>query len=409
MSVNDTITVLVCLSAFLSYLNYRFLKLPMAIGLMALALGISLLLVALGSLGLSIKSDAIQFMMGIDFNETLMHGMLSFLLFAGALQVKLPDLLDQKWFIGTLATVGVLLSTCIVGTLSYFGFQFLGLGLPFLHCLLLGALISPTDPIAVLGILRSVGVPKSLETKIAGESLLNDGVGVAMFLVLSGIISKGLSNPLEIAGLFLQEAVGGGLIGLGLGFLVFVMLKSVDNYQVEILVTLAAVMGGYSVANALHTSGPIAVVVAGLVVGSYARSMAMSETSREYLDTFWELVDELLNAILFVLMGLEILALAFKGQYIAAGLMMIPIVLLARFCSVWIPVSLFKSRQTFIPHATTLMTWGGLRGGISVAMALSLPPTPMRDAIVTITYIVVIFSILVQGLTIGKVVRFLSK
>ena len=196
---------------------------------------------------------------------------------------------------------------------------------------------------------------------------------------------------------------------MGLGFLVFVMLKSVDNYKVEVLVTLAAVMGGYSLANALHASGPITVVVAGLVVGSYARNMAMSEISREYLDTFWELVDELLNAILFVLMGLEILAIAFNGQYIIAGLMMIPIVLLARFCSVGLPISLFKYRQTFIPHATTLMTWGGLRGGISVAMALSLPPTPMRNAIVTITYIVVIFSILVQGLTIGKVVRFLTK
>ena len=405
MTLIQTITLLVCLSAVFSYLNHRFLKLPMAIGLMAIALVMSLLLVALGKMGFSIQAEAISFMKGIDFNETLMHGMLSFLLFAGALHFNIHDLLNQKWFIGTLASVGVLLSTFIVGTLSYYLFGLVGLDLPFLSCLLFGALISPTDPIAVLGILRTAGAPKSLEIKMTGESLFNDGVGVVIFVVLLGIVGHGVASPGGVALLFLEEAGGGVVLGVALGYLTYFMLKSVDNYQVEILLTLALVMGGYALADALHTSGPIAVVVAGLIVGSYARHMAMSDTSREYLDTFWELVDELLNAILFVMIGLEMLILTFQGQYLLAGLIAIPIVLLARLLSVGLPVKLFSFRQTFAPKATTILTWGGLRGGISVALALSLPPGGARDAIVTVTYVVVAFSILVQGLTIGKVVQ----
>lgn len=405
MSLIQTITLLVCLSAIFSYLNYRYLKLPMTIGLMALALAMSLLLVALGKLGFPVEAQAITFIKGIDFNEALMHGMLSFLLFAGALHFNIHDLLDQKWFIGTLASLGLLASTLIVGSLAYYLFALVNLDLPFLYCLLFGALISPTDPIAVLGILRTAGAPKSLEVKITGESLFNDGVGVVVFLVLLGVAGHEVASAGSIARLFLQEAVGGAILGLALGYLAYFMLKSVDNYQVEILLTLAIVMGGYALADALHTSGPIAVVVAGLVVGSYARHMAMSETSREYLDTFWELVDELLNAVLFVLIGLEVLVLTFHGHYILAGLIAIPVVLLARFLSVGLPVKLFSFKQEFAPRATTILTWGGLRGGISVAMALSLPPGPLRDAIVTITYVVVTFSILVQGLTIGRVVQ----
>ena len=405
MSLIQTITLLVCLSAVFSYLNCRFLKLPMAIGLMALALVLSLFLVALGKMGFSVEAEAISLMQGIDFNETLMHGMLSFLLFAGALHFNVHDLLNQKWFIGTLASVGVLMSTFIVGTLSYYLFGLVGLHLPYLSCLLFGALISPTDPIAVLGILRTAGAPKSLEIKMTGESLFNDGVGVVIFMVLLGVAGHGAAGPGDVALLFLEEAVGGAVLGVALGYLTYFMLKSVDNYQVEILLTLALVMGGYALADALHTSGPIAVVVAGLVVGSYARHMAMSETSREYLDTFWELVDELLNAILFVMIGLEMLVLTFEGHYLLAGLIAIPVVLLARLLSVGLPVKLFSLRQEFAPNATTILTWGGLRGGISVALALSLPPGGARDAIVTVTYVVVAFSILVQGLTIGKVIR----
>ncbi|MEE8240274.1 MAG: sodium:proton antiporter, partial [Nitrospirales bacterium] len=268
-----------------------------------------------------------------------------------------------------------------------------------------GALISPTDPIAVLGILRTARAPKSLEIKMTGESLFNDGVGVVIFVVLLGVFTRGEASPGAIAILFLEEAVGGAVLGAALGYLTYFMLKSVDNYQVEILLTLALVMGGYALADTFHTSGPIAVVVAGLIVGSHARHMAMSETSREYLDTFWELVDELLNAVLFVMIGLEILILSLQGHYLLAGLLAIPIVLLARFLSVGLPVKLFSLRQEFAPRATLIMTWGGLRGGISVAMALSLPPGELRDAIVTVTYVVVVFSILVQGLTIGKLVQ----
>ncbi len=405
MTLIQTITLLVCLSAVFSYFNHRFLKLPMAIGLMAMALVLSLVLVALGTLGFSVGVRATAFIKGIDFNEALMHGMLSFLLFAGALHFNVRDLLGQKWFIGTLASVGVVFSTFIVGTLSYYIFGLVGLNLSYLACLLFGALISPTDPIAVLGILRTARAPKSLEIKMIGESLFNDGVGVVIFVVLLGVFTRGEASPGAITILFLEEAVGGAVLGAALGYLTYFMLKSVDNYQVEILLTLALVMGGYALADALHTSGPIAVVVAGLIVGSYARHMAMSETSREYLDTFWELVDELLNAILFVMIGLEILILSLQGHYLLAGLLAIPIVLLARFLSVGLPVKLFSLRQEFAPRATLIMTWGGLRGGISVAMALSLPPGELRDAIVTVTYVVVVFSILVQGLTIGKLVQ----
>lgn len=377
----------------------------MAIGLMALSLGLSLLLIVLGAFGFKIEAEVIAFIKTIDFYETLMHGMLSFLLFAGALHFNVHDLLDQKWFIGTLASVGVLVSTIIVGVLSYYVFNWLGVDLPLLYCFLFGALISPTDPIAVLGILRSAGVPKPLEIKITGESLFNDGVGVVVFVVLLGVANHGLVSPGSIGLLFLQEAVGGAIIGLALGLVGYHMLKSVDNYQVEVLLTLSLVMGGYTLAQGLHTSGPIAVVVAGLVVGSYARHFAMSKISREYLDTFWQLVDELLNAILFVLIGLEILTLSVQGHYLLAGLLAIPIVLLARFLSVGLPVKLFSYRQDFTRKATTIMTWSGLRGGISVAMALSLPAGSGRDAILTITYTVVVFSILVQGLTIGKLVQ----
>ncbi len=405
MTIAQTITLLICLSALFSYLNYRFLKLPMTIGLMAMALAMSLVIVVLGRLGFGIEAQATGFIRGIDFDEALMHGMLSFLLFAGALHFNVRDLLDQKWFIGTLASGGVLLSTFIVGTMAYYFFPVLGLEIPYLYCLLFGALISPTDPIAVLGILRTAGAPKRLEVKVIGESLFNDGVGVAVFLVLLGVATTGAASPGDIALLFVEEAVGGALLGLALGYVTYFLLKSVDNYQVEILLTLALVTGGYALADALHTSGPIAVVVAGLVVGSYARQMAMSETSREYLDTFWELVDELLNAILFVMIGLEVLILTFQANYLLAGLLAIPIVLAARLFSVGLPVKLFSFRQEFAPNAITILTWGGLRGGISVAMALSLPPGEYRDAIVTITYVVVVFSILVQGLTIGRVIQ----
>ncbi len=405
MSLVETITVLVCLAALFSYVNERFLKLPATIGLMALGLSFSLIMVALGTIGIPVHRQAVAFMQRIDFNETLMHGLLSFLLFAGALHFNVRNLFGQKWFIGTLASVGVALSTCLVGVLTYYAFGLIDVEIPFLYCLLFGALISPTDPIAVLGILKKAGAPKSLETKIVGESLFNDGVGVVVFLVLLGVATRGMTDPADVGLLFLEEVGGGALLGAALGFLTATMMRTIDDYRVEILLTLALVMGGYALADALHMSGPIAVVVAGLVIGSHARHSAMSETTRQYLDTFWELVDELLNAVLFVLIGLEILALTFEGRYLAAGLIGIPIVLAARFISVAVPLHLFRLWRTFSPYAAIILTWGGLRGGISVAMALSLPPGQFRDAIVGATYVIVVFSILVQGLTIERLIR----
>lgn len=404
MNFFQTITILTCLSAVFSYVNQRWMKVPLTIGLMALALAMSLVLLVLGKLGFGIEQEAERFIGSIDFNKTLLHGLLCFLLFAGSLHVNLNDLYDHKGFIGTLATIGVIVSTIIIGVLCYGVFGLIGLPLPLIYCFVFGALISPTDPVAVLGILKTSHVPKSLEIKISGESLFNDGVGVAVFLIVYAMLTKGDVTLVESARLFLLEAVGGGMLGFGVGYAAYRMLKSVDAHQVEILITLALVMGLSELADWLHMSGPIAVVVAGLLVGNQGRRWAMSDTTREYLDTFWELLDELLNAVLFVLIGLEVLVLSYKPQYLEAGLVAIPIVLLARFLSVGAPMQLFRLVREFSHRATLILTWGGLRGGVSVALALSLPAGEARDAIVTITYIVVAFSILAQGLTLGKVI-----
>jgi len=398
-----TLTILICLAALFSYVNHRLLKLPMTIGLMAVALVFSLILLVLGKLGFGVEAEAQRFIGAIDFNEALMHGMLGFLLFAGALHVKLDELLDLKWVIGTLAVIGTILSSLLIGGLSYVVFALVGLPLPFLYCLLFGALISPTDPIAVMGVLRQARLPKALEMKIVGESLFNDGVGVVIFLVVLNLVPKETVHVTDVLVLFAEEALGGAALGLALGYIAYRMLRSVDNYQVEILITLALVMGSFGLADLLHTSGPIAVVVAGLLIGNYGRQWAMSETTREHLDNFWELLDELLNAVLFVLIGLEVLVLSFQQPYLIAGLVAIPLVLAARWITVVLQVKGFSFVREFNEKTIRILTWGGLRGGISVALALSLPPGSSRDALVTITYAVVVFSILVQGLTINRV------
>jgi CPA1 family monovalent cation:H+ antiporter len=398
-----TLTILVCLAALFSYVNHRLLKLPITIGLMAVALVFSLALLALGKLGFGVEVEAQRFIGAIDFNEALMHGMLGFLLFAGALHVNLVELLDLKWVIGTLAVVSTILTSVIIGALGYWLFDLVGLPLPFLYCMLFGALISPTDPIAVMGVLRQARLPKALEMKIVGESLFNDGVGVVIFLVILNLVPKASVSVTDVLTLFAEEALGGAVLGLALGYVAYRMLRSVDNYQVEILITLALVMGSFGLADLLHTSGPIAVVVAGLLIGNQGRRWAMSETTREHLDNFWELLDELLNAVLFVLIGLEVLVLSFQRSYLIAGMVAIPLVLAARWLSVVLQVKAFSLVREFSARTITILTWGGLRGGISVALALSLPVGPMRDAVVTITYAVVVFSILVQGLTINRV------
>ncbi len=410
MELLDIIALLLSLAAVFSYVNHRFVRLPTTIGLMLIALLSSLAILALSKMGIAFPVEWARGLIDdIDFNVTLLHGMLSFLLFAGALHVNLDDLAQQKWVIAILASVGVLGSTFIIGGLGWWLLNLLDIPIPFIYCLLFGALISPTDPIAVLGILKTAGVTKSLETKIAGESLFNDGVGVVIFLVLLGIATRGEMGAGEVALLFVEEAVGGALFGLFIGWVAYRMLASVDNYQVEILITLALVMGGYTLAGAIHVSGPIAIVVAGLLIGNHGRIFAMSNRTREHLDTFWELVDEILNAVLFVLIGLEVLALDFQGAWFTVGLVLIPVVLLARFVCVGIPISLLRSRRSFTPHAIKIITWGGLRGGISVALALSLPAGSERDLIVAVTYLVVVFSIVVQGLSIGRLIRFYSK
>ena len=410
MNLFHILAILLTASAVFSYINHRFLKLPTTIGIMLVALAFSLLLNLLGPVGIDIENEVKVMLDSIDFNETLLHGMLSFLLFAGALHVDLSELSKQRGVIITLATAGVVGATFIIGGLSWYAFGLAGLDIPFIYCLLFGALISPTDPIAVLGILKQSHVPKSLEAKIAGESLFNDGMAVVVFLVLvrfaSGEIEVSAGDVLLP---FAQEAIGGVLFGLATGAITYWMLKSVDNYQVEVLLTLALVTGGYALAEVLHLSAPVAIVCAGLLIGNHGRTLAMSEKTRKHLDTFWELVDEVLNAVLFVLIGLEVLTLVYDQKYLLAGLMAIPIVLLARFITVGIPITVMRRFRNFSPRAIQILTWGGLRGGISVALALSLPASDIRDALVVITYVVVVFSILVQGLTIGPLIRASTK
>jgi CPA1 family monovalent cation:H+ antiporter len=410
MRLFDIIALLLTFSAIFSWVNYRYLKLPTTIGLMLIAL--------LFSLGLhlpfvfldGIEHDVEVLMGSVDFDQALLHGMLSFLLFAGAMHVNLGDLAKQKWVVGILATAGVMGATLLIGGGMWLLTGALGLEISLPYCLVFGALISPTDPIAVLGILKSAGATKSLETKITGESLFNDGVAVVVFIVLAQIAIGGETvQATEVIELFMTEAVGGLVFGLASGFVTYWMLKQVDNYQVEILLTLALATGSYAMAEYFHLSAPIAVVVAGLMIGNHGRQLAMSEKTAQRLDDFWELVDEILNAVLFVLIGLELLVITLQGDYLLAGLLAIPMVLFARWVSIGLAVGFMRRFRSFTPGVVTIMTWGGLRGGISVALALSLPASPTRDILVTVTYVIVIFSILVQGLTLGRVVRWCTE
>lgn len=406
MGVFEILSVLTTLAALFAWVNHRYLHLPPSIGLMFLALVFSLGLVALGNLGVDVHSRVDEVLRAIDFDQTLLGGMLGALLFAGALHVNLNELVSQKGLIAALASAGVLVSTLLVGAGAWWLFGAFGFAIPFLVCLLFGALISPTDPIAVIGILKHLSVPRSLETKIVGESLFNDGFSVVVFLVLLEAARQGgAPAPGDMLELLAVEVAGGVAFGLAIGFAAYRMLQSVDNYQVEILITLAIVTGGYSAAHALHVSGPLAMVVAGLLIGNHGRRLAMSERTRERLDAFWELVDEFLNAILFVLIGLELLVLSFEPRWILAGVLVIPLVLLSRGVSVAGLVAVLRRRREFSAHAVKILTWAGLRGGISVALALSLPAGPERDLLVAITYVVVCFSILVQGLTVGPLLR----
>ena len=400
MEAFDIIGILLSLAAVFGYFNYKFIKLPTTIGLMLLGLIFSLIIIITGIFNDDFYKFAQNFVTDIRLDESLLGIMLSYLLFAGALHVKLEDLSNQKWVIAILATIGVIFSTFIIGSLSYLLMKSLDIQISFTYCLLFGALISPTDPVAVLGILKKAGAPKSLETKITGESLFNDGVGVVVFIAILGIATgKNDASFSAIGNLFIFEVLGGIGIGFALGLLAFLMLRSIDQYQVEILITLALVTGGYSLAHNLHTSGPLAMVVAGLMIGNQGRILAMSEKTEEHLDSFWELVDEILNAILFLVIGLEILILAFHLNYIIFGIIAIPLTLAVRMSAVSLPTLFLKNKANFSKGTIKALTWGGLRGGISLALALSIPKGAERDVLLTATYIVVIFSIGVQGLT----------
>jgi len=410
MELYNTFSIIIVMAAIFGFINFKFLKLPNTIGVMLISIIVSLTAVVIGWWKPSIFETTIHLMQTVDFNTILMKIMLSFLLFAGAIHININDLRKESKAVLTFSTAGVLISTFAVGGLLYATARIFSLPVDFIYCLLFGALISPTDPIAVLAILKEANIPKSLEVKISGESLFNDGVAVVVFTSIYEIIRAGLENLSagDILLLFLREACGGVLFGVLLGYAGFAMLRAIDNYKVEVMITLAVVMGGYMLADRLHVSGPLAMVSAGIITGNKGRKLGMSNTTRDYIDKFWEITDEVLNAILFLLIGMEMLVVKFTPVYLWLGAITVGIVLLARYLSVIIPISFMRISTVFERNAVTILTWGGLRGGISVAMALSVPRSMFGEMFVTITYVVVIFSIIVQGLTIGKIARRLA-
>ncbi|GAA0318635.1 cation:proton antiporter [Psychrobacter aestuarii] len=407
LTVLEISAVFLSITAALSYINHRFIGLPTTIGVMVISMLLSIGAIFLGFLGFDQLIDyEVSLLDQLDFTEVLLDGMLSMLLFAGALHINISDLRRYKLPIGVLACIGTLLSAVIIAVVLYYLLPLLGFGLPLIWCLLFGALISPTDPIAVMGILQSAGAPKSIETVIAGESLFNDGIGVVIFVLLLGILSSGqLPDAHYVIHTLTVEAGGGIVFGLVLGGILYYLLKSIDSYQEEVLLTLAGVIGGYALASHWHLSGPLAMVMVGLMVGNRGRALAMSDKTRHYVDLFWELVDEILNAILFVLIGLEVVMIAYSGNlFIAAGLTIV-LALAARLIVVGMASKTFHQQLELPSGAWKVLTWGGLRGGISVALVLQLPMGSERDILLALTYAVVVFSILVQGLSIGRVAK----
>jgi CPA1 family monovalent cation:H+ antiporter len=412
MEIYNIITLIIVLAAVFGYVNFKFIKLPETIGIMLISVVASLGVIGVSMVSPEIFADTVDILKSIDFNTALMKVMLSFLLFAGAIHIDAKKLKSQLTSIITFATVGVMISTIVAGTLIYGTAQLFGLSINYLYCLLFGALISPTDPIAAIGILKKAKIPESLEIKISGESLFNDGVGVVIFATLIGVAEVGLSNTSGwgIAWLFVEEAIGGIIYGLILGYIGYWALRSIDNYIVETMITLAIVMGGYFLADMLHVSGPLAMVMAGLITGNKSMDTGVSATTRDYIGKFWEMIDEVMNAILFLLIGFEMLIIPFNMTLLWLGCVAIVIVLLGRLLAVSIPIMFLKYKKNpFEKNTIPILTWGGLRGGISVALALSVPKNMYGDVFVSITYIVVLFSILVQGLTIGKFARKLAE
>ena len=412
MSIFEIGAFLIGLSAVFGYLNHRFLRLPHTVGLVMIALAASLVVILIEIL--TPASPLLEIITGvllqIDFYETVMHGMLSFLLFAGALHVDFSVFKSRARAIALMATLGILISTFLIGWASWFLLNAIGIAIPFIWALVFGALISPTDPVAVLGLFKTVSVPETLEAKMAGESLFNDGVGVVVFTVVVGIAVGGNSHggsvdALSVTELFFTEAVGGAILGLIAGYAGYRAMYHIDEHNLEVLITLALVMVTYATALRLHMSGPIAMVVAGLFIGNKGMKYAVSGTTRDYIKKFWSLIDEILNSVLFLLIGLEVLLIARLVDHVGVGLLVIPVTLIARWISVFVPITILSRWSSFTKGAIPILTWGGLRGGIAVALALSLPPNEYKPTILTITYAVVLFSIIVQGLTIKPLVE----
>lgn len=405
MSIITIISLVISLCAIFSFINFKFFKLPPTIGVMLVSIIFSGLLIGSNYVGYNFTSHADKILNQIDFTETVLHGMLGLLLFAGALHVNINELAKHKIIIFILAFGGTIFSTIAVGLFTYYLLPLFGISISLIYCLIFGALISPTDPIAVMSILRRAGVSKSLETKVVGESLFNDGIAVVIFLTLLAVLNTGQIDAEREILTFVQEFFGGLGIGFAIGYIAFLALKSIDNYQLEILITLAVVMGGYELSRLLHTSGPIAMVVAGLLIGNVGKRLAMSDKTKQNLDNFWELIDEFLNVALFLLLGLEILRLTINESAIYSALIIIPVLLMIRLSAVSLPIICLRKYIQFSPNAIKILTWGGLRGGISVALVLSLPNGAERDFLMVITYIIVLFSIFVQGLTVGKLAK----
>ena len=411
MTLLEIIATLLLLSALFGHLNHNYLKLPHTIGLMTMGISASLVIVAVEWLWprMHIGETVRPLLVSIDFRAVLLDGFLSALLFAGAVHVDLAEITQRKWTIGILATVGVLISTFVVGLLIWLLGSLLGANIPFIWALVFGALISPTDPVAVVSLMKTVRVPASLHATISGESLLNDGVGVVLFTIVVALAAPAghgeAMGVYDAIRLFVVEAVGGATLGLLTGTIAYSLLRTLDEHNIEVMITLALVAVTYAIALRLHISGPIAVVIAGVLIGNQGARFAMSDNTREHVFQFWDLIDELLNSVLFLLIGLEVLVIGWRPDQFGLALLAIPVVLIARFLSVAIPMSLLSRVSSFSKGVVAILTWGGLRGGISVALALSLPETPYKGQMLAATYLVVIFTILVQGLTMRRLVQ----
>lgn len=411
MDIIHLLYIIITLAALFAYINQIGLRIPTTIAIMGGSLLISLSIVLADAMGFgALEEHTVSIIRGIDFNKLLMEGMLNFLLFAGALNIDIYHLTSRKWEITTLATLSTIASMFIIATVMYYLLNALGIGMPYIYCLLFGALISPTDPIAVLAIFKEVKAKEALNVTVTGESLFNDGVGIVLFITLYEIAFSGHSFSLSgTLMLFVQQAIGGICYGILLGLAGYQLIKRQDDEKVEILITLAMTTGGYILAEYLGVSGPLAMVVAGIFIGNHGKIFGMRRSSRENLDNFWELVDEVLNAVLFLMIGLELLVISDNFEYLLVSIATIPIVLAARYIVVGIPISIFKLKNQYVPHFVNILVWGGLRGGLAVALALSLPKSGYREIILLMTYCVVVFSIIFQGLTIKHLVQYSQK